>query len=269
MAVNSQSTKSESSGVLTDEPYWEEHWRTRTRRKVLSALHGLWGRRGNFLSLLETRLGSLYGKEVLEIGGGYSIRLLALAKFRGCDCTALDFSPAGLDATRQLFAFNGCKVNTIQADMFECTFTRAYDLVCHWGVLEHFKDPQAVLKVSASALSPGGSLVFSMPNLEARGAALWRQYAPINYSHHIFHSDSDLRTACESLGLELMPPVHWGVPLIRIAPWERGGAALHLLTAVQLATYALAAVLPLFGHGSRGYSTERLFFARKPEAAAR
>jgi 2-polyprenyl-3-methyl-5-hydroxy-6-metoxy-1,4-benzoquinol methylase len=153
--------------------------------------------------------------------------------------------------------------------MLACEFPRSYDLVCHWGVLEHFNDPREVLRVSLRALAPGGTLVFSMPNLEARGAALWRKYAPENYSHHILHSDADLRRCCADLGLELLPTIYWGVPLLRIAPWERGGAWLHLLTAAQLATYAVAAVLPVFSHGTREFSSERLFFATNTNAAPR
>jgi hypothetical protein len=82
MADHPHSTKPEATGVLTDEKYWEEHWRTRTRLKTLPASHGLWGKRGNFLSLLDSRVGPLRGKQVLEIGGGYSIRLLSMARFR-------------------------------------------------------------------------------------------------------------------------------------------------------------------------------------------
>jgi 2-polyprenyl-3-methyl-5-hydroxy-6-metoxy-1,4-benzoquinol methylase len=268
MPSDTHPAEPEAVGVLTNEQYWDEHWRTRTRLHDLRASHGLWGKRGNFLTLLESRIGPLRGKRVLEIGGGYSIRLLSLAKFRGCECTALDFSPAGLHATRELFAFNGCTVNTIQGDMFDQKFAASFDLVCHWGVLEHFVDPEKVLRISAQALAPGGAMVFSMPNMQAWAAGLWRKYAPKNHSHHIFHSDTDLSTACERLGLNFMPSVHWGVPLIRIAPWERGGPWLHLLTAAQLTTYAIAAVLPVFGWGSSGFSNERLFFALKPPLIA-
>lgn len=49
---------------------------------------------------------------------------------------------------------------------------RRYDLVCAIEIIEHLENPAAFLRSCASALTPGGRLILSTPNVESAAARL-------------------------------------------------------------------------------------------------
>jgi 2-polyprenyl-3-methyl-5-hydroxy-6-metoxy-1,4-benzoquinol methylase len=138
-----------------------------------------------------------------------------------------------------------------------------FDVVTHWGVLEHFAHPEELLIQSAELLKPGGYVVFGMPNMEAAGAHWWRKYAPANWAKHIFHSDERVRQACANAGLELIQVRHFHLPMIQVTAWESAGYVPKLLTLAHLGLLAIYHVVPIGHIGMRRLSLERFFAARK------
>jgi 2-polyprenyl-3-methyl-5-hydroxy-6-metoxy-1,4-benzoquinol methylase len=256
-------------GALTDERFWDAQWEDRAGRSLAQTLlHGReFGPRGAFLRTMRRHVGpdAFRAAAVVELGGAASRFLLDLALWEKARVTAVDYSPVGIEQTRALFARHGVDGQAVEADMFTWHGgDGAFDVVTHWGVLEHFDDPAPTLAVSARLARPGGLVVFTMPNLAARGAALWKRFAPDNFAKHVYHSDAVVRAACEAAGLVIERQFHAGPPLVRMAPPERGGAAAQLTNVLHAALCGLGTLAPgLYVDGTPWLSSQRGFVARR------
>jgi SAM-dependent methyltransferase len=260
---------------LTNTEFWNnvytpERESPDTRQiRVFPAKHGMLGRRGYIFRMARRHLGELARKSVLEIGGGGGAYfLLALAKWGGARAFAVDYSPVALDLTKAVFAKNSCAVETYLGDIFEWNPPngKQFEMIVHWGLMEHFNDPTPLLRVCYKLLAPGGSLLFSMPNMQAWGAWFWRHWCPKNWSVHIYHSDESVRAACAAAGLELQKHFFFGPPLLQTGPWERPGLLPALVSKGNYVFAGLYSLFPLFSRGLRALSYHRGFLAVKPLA---
>lgn len=163
--------------------------------------------------------------------------------------------------------FDRCQIvgRVIQADMFEVAEDLGvYDIVTHWGLAEHFDDPLPVMQVSARLMDRDGLLVFTMPNMQAVGAGLWRFFAPKNHGAHVFHSDEAIVRAATAAGLIPVRTFHAGLPLLRMAPAERFKPLAFVIDAGHAGFLFLARLLPgLFLAGNRYISDTCGFVFRR------
>lgn len=68
-----------------------------------------------------------------------------------------------------MFEEHGVVGEVLEADFFALPDQNLrYDVITHWGLLEHFSDQALIISLSSSLLKPGGYLVFTMPNLDVR-----------------------------------------------------------------------------------------------------
>lgn len=249
---------------LTDAAYWQGYWQAGEAESawVLPERHHIWGRKGSFMRVIRREVQPIDGLRVVELGGGSSLYLAALAKWAGVRATALDFAPAGLARLEEIFRANGLAVDTVLADLFAWDAGgRRFDLVVHWGLLEHFSEPETVLAASRRLLAPGGRVVFTMPNMAAVGARLWKKWAPQNWSTHLYHDDETVRRACESAGLSLRRRFHWGGLLLMSGHYERSGVGPLAARAVERVVSAANHVVPWYHLGHPLLSSSRGFVA--------
>jgi SAM-dependent methyltransferase len=249
---------------LTDPAYWNGVWAGAARVEPLSPLDPQFGRDGAFMRMIRRHAGDLAGQRVLEVGaGGANYRLLALHRWAGAHVTGIDYSDVGLEVLRTLFRLDGADVDVVRGDFVHVDLPRRdFDLVVHWGVLEHFRDPVPFLRACCAALRPGGRVLFSMPNMEAWAARAWARFSPRNWSKHVLHDGAVLRRACAAAGLELEREFHFGGVALQMAAWERPGLVPALLgfgqRAVRYASRRLGVTLD-----SRRLSQHRGVLARK------
>lgn len=212
-------------GQLTVAAFWNEQWKTRSLAPSAIKFFrgGDHGRNGFFLRLMRRFAPGVFkGASVIELGGACSRCLIDLAKFEGAKVSAVDYSPIGIEQTFKMFKEHEVMGEVLEADLFEWPDKNIrYDVVTHWGLLEHFEDPTPILSLSASLLNAGGYLVFTMPNLDAAGAWLWKRFSPQNHAAHVLHSDKVILDGCERAGLQLVRFFHSGAPLLRMAPAEK------------------------------------------------
>jgi len=65
---------------------------------------------------------------------------------------------------------------------------RSYDLIVAWMVVEHLHDPAAVLRQIRTLLKPGGTFLFSIPNIACWETPVFRRYHFIlNEPTHLHH----------------------------------------------------------------------------------
>jgi 2-polyprenyl-3-methyl-5-hydroxy-6-metoxy-1,4-benzoquinol methylase len=245
---------------LIGQEYWDDKW-LELPIHIIPEEDFRYGRYGFFLRMLQREVCELQGKSVIEIGGAGSYRLLALAKWAGARVTALDYSHIGIIKTREIFAVNHCDLEAIVCDFFTWSPTCQYDVVVHWGVLEHFADPVPFLVLCSRLLVPGGKMVFSMPNLAAWGAYFWKKWSPSDYACHTFHSDCQIFRALNQTGFVLDHFFHFDVPMLQATTWETTGIGPSFLSLAQRGMNLISRFIPLRAWGHKHISSSRGFTA--------
>lgn len=255
-----------NQNALTDEQYWDERWEQWNKISHVACWDKMWGPRGSFLKIMKGYVGNLEGLKVLELGGAGSYHGLALAQWGRSDVTLLDYSAVGLAKTKEVYEKNHCSVTTIQANFFNWKPQgEKYDIVVHWGVLEHFQDPGSVLKLCVDWVKPGGKIIFTMPNMEAWGSVLWKKWSPKDWLRHIYHSDQAIEKASKRAGLKVEDIFYWGAPLIQITAWEKRGPLQAIVRIVQRSFSLLGKLIPIYHHGAKRISMHRGFVLSKPK----
>jgi SAM-dependent methyltransferase len=100
----------------------------------------------------------------LELGC-FPGRFLAVLGELGWELNGVDLTPrVEVDLPAWLEA-RGHRVGTFsRTDAFLLEPRRRYDLVCSFGLIEHFEDWEALLRAHARLVAPGGLLLVSAPN---------------------------------------------------------------------------------------------------------
>jgi 2-polyprenyl-3-methyl-5-hydroxy-6-metoxy-1,4-benzoquinol methylase len=256
-------TSKHSPAEITSPEFWEAFWSAvdYSELKQDDPHHGA---RGYFLKTIDRHCGPLAGKSVLELGGCMSQRLVALAKYRGMNATAIDYAPEATAKSRQFFSRNSCEIVLLCGDFFSREFDgKKFDLVTHWGVLEHQVDPMPLVRRSIEFCSAGGKVIFSMPQMRGPGAWLWRHFSPSTWANHIYHSDQVILD-CFSRLQWTCKPIFFGPPLIHMTPSDlKGNVGWFLEKCQNLAGYHLAKAGLPYHYGLPFISANRGFVACK------
>lgn len=251
----------------TEVDFWDDQWSVRkSSGRIQAALRSTqFGKRGQFLRVIEKHApGVVDGRRVIELGGAASAFLVDFALHMNAEVTAVDYSPVGIAETEQMFVRHGVDGRAVLGDIFDLGNIGTFDVVTHWGLVEHFDDPLPVLKASADLLEPSGYLIFSMPNMAAMGAKLWQRHAPENFDAHIFHSTTALKEAGLEVGLHMENAFYFGEPLVRMAPSEKHTITSFFSNALHAGFLALGVAAPwLYTAGHSAISANRGFLMRK------
>ncbi len=122
--------------------HWESYWRGHAN---LEQTYSTGGRLAREIE----RDGPVAGRRVLEVGAG-----------SGRD----DYSPASLALVREQARRQGLTVHLVQADALAMPFRDGtFEVVFHQGLLEHFRDPQPLLRENARITRRGGRVVVDVP----------------------------------------------------------------------------------------------------------
>lgn len=255
-------------GARTDVAFWDAQWSDRSQRSGLAAKlrSADFGQNGIFLKTMKRHAAHIFDNaSVIELGGASSRFAIDLAIYANCKMTIVDNSEVGIEMSKRMFAEENADIRSVFADIFDLSLMDgAFDVVTHWGLMEHFNDAKSIFDISAQLLKPGGHLVYSMPNMGAIGAKLWKRHAPANFEAHIFHSDDALQTAATLSGFEKQRPFFFGVPLVRMAPAERNSVSALAANTAHAAMLAAGLVVPeLYSSGSSRLASNRGFVLRK------
>lgn len=110
---------------------------------------------------------------ILDVGSGTGL-FLAIAKRRGWEVYGIDSSVEATDYAREHF---GLDLWVGDFADFE-TRGQRFDVITGWDIIEHSRDPVALLKAMRGCLSEGGSVVLSTPDqhsvLDVIAGAIYR-----------------------------------------------------------------------------------------------
>ena len=175
---------------LTDQEYWENHYRDdHTSKKkryastglksMLKALVGV--RFMDLISPYDDYLlwkvvfprylpGDCSGLRAVEIGSAPGTFLVRFAKTFGATVHGVEYTHFGAELNRFNFESNGFDPkNVIEADFFSPEFLEqnagTFDIVISRGFIEHFDNPADVISRHVALLRKGGFLIVLIPNL--------------------------------------------------------------------------------------------------------
>jgi 2-polyprenyl-3-methyl-5-hydroxy-6-metoxy-1,4-benzoquinol methylase len=105
------------------------------------------------------------GMHVLEIGCAPGKHLAYLAKVRKAIVCGLDYSPRGIEYSRELFSHLNIPGQFLCEDVRSTTLEGAsFDVVFSLGVIEHFDDPRPLVEKHLYLTKAGGTTVIALPN---------------------------------------------------------------------------------------------------------
>jgi 2-polyprenyl-6-hydroxyphenyl methylase/3-demethylubiquinone-9 3-methyltransferase len=124
------------------------------------------------LDYIEARAG-LAGRRVLDVGCGGGLLAEGMAR-RGARVTGIDLSPGALEVARLHALEAGVTVDYRQVAVEELPDSDhdAFDLVTCLEMLEHVPDPAQVIQAIGRLVRPGGDVVCSTINRNAKAFAL-------------------------------------------------------------------------------------------------
>lgn len=111
-------------------------------------------------------------KHILDLGclDGSNILTLLNNLPAGAQGTGVDLSKDGVNIAVKRADLHGLSAEFIQGsieDFLKDAQDESYDLVCMFEVIEHVKDPDAIIAEIRRVLKPGGTLLVSTPDFEA------------------------------------------------------------------------------------------------------
>lgn len=134
--------------------HWQSYWKTPDHQPPV--IHE------EMLEELQ-KVVNVKGKKILEVGAGMGGDSVYLAK-QGALVTALDYTDEALGAIREHAKIEGVELSAKLGDTRELPLNdESFDVVFHQGLLEHFRDPLAILKEHVRVLRNGGYLVVDVP----------------------------------------------------------------------------------------------------------
>jgi SAM-dependent methyltransferase len=218
---------SQPARPLTGVQYWEDVWRGSGRGATDTGL--AWVKRSYAYTsldrLLRAALPADPTRSCLELGSGPGRWLVYFHRTFGYRVSGVDYSETSCRLARSTLAAAGVDGTIIQGDFFR--LRGRWDVVFSAGVVEHFDDPEPVLRAFADLVAPGGYLVTDVPNLTALNGAYRRVLRPETFETHRPISLAELRGWHRALGLEEVLATGYGsvcmtrVPADAFDAWPR------------------------------------------------
>lgn len=174
----------------------------------------------NLNALYSNTLTPSPNQKLLELGCGNSVFLSYFHKEFGYDVYGLDYSELGCKQTRRILERDNVKGTIVQGDIFNppTELIGQFDVVCSFGVLEHFEDSTATIKAFSKFLKPGGTLITTVPYLKGATGLLQKMMNKPVYDIHVLMNREDLKAFINNAGLNLKYceyhlPISFGVTL--------------------------------------------------------
>jgi 2-polyprenyl-3-methyl-5-hydroxy-6-metoxy-1,4-benzoquinol methylase len=198
---------------LTTRDHWDSAWQRPPRWRLPSKL---FVSTRNLQRVIEPHVRP--GMRYLEIGCAPGKMLAWVARELRADVSGLDYSQRGMEWARRLFDTLGLRADLRCEDVWSTTFPPAtFDVVFSAGLIEHFDDPGALVRLHVNLVKPGGRALITIPNYGGVYGRLQAWFDPDNLGLHnlsIMRTDALKRLAPGDLASSVR-----AYPAGRISPW--------------------------------------------------
>jgi ubiquinone/menaquinone biosynthesis C-methylase UbiE len=138
---------------VSEKRHWDQFWASSTN------LDDVYANDDRILEFLSPRV-DFTGKRVLEVGAGTGRDSDAIAR-RGAEVWTLDYSEESLRLMNESLVQ---PIHIVCGDALALPVaSESFDLVFHQGLLEHFRNPEALLAENYRILKPGGLILVDVP----------------------------------------------------------------------------------------------------------
>lgn len=146
------------------------------------------------------------GKLLLEIGCGNSVFLSYLNKYFGFKISGIDYSQYACEQTKKILERDKVEGEIIFGDAFNppSELIGKFDVVCSFGVVEHFDNTAETLREFSKFLKPGGLMLTEVPNLSGVTGYFQKKFFKPVYDIHVPMDKKYLDNAITKSGLELL-----------------------------------------------------------------
>ncbi|MBE9586742.1 methyltransferase domain-containing protein [Mucilaginibacter sp. JRF] len=185
---------------LTDRSFWKSFWEAKKGLIFPIKADYVFG------DILGKLIVEKQIKTAIELGGFPGYYATYLKKYQKLDTTLFDYY-IHRDIIKKLLEANGLSeddITIIEADLFNYTPEKQYDLVSSFGLIEHFNDTKAIIETHLQFLKPGGVLFITLPNFVGVNGWVQRKFDRDNYDKHNINSMNLqlLADSCKQLGLK-------------------------------------------------------------------
>lgn len=208
------------AGIKTTTDYWDRAW----GGAALPPAHDLQSLNisnsyiADFYTLFRKYVEKPAGAKLIEVGCGRSNWLPFFAKYFSWTASGLDYSQRGCEQARALAQRGGVTADIRLADMFSppADFLQYFDIVCSFGVVEHFDETEIPLRAKAALLKDGGIMITMIPYLKGVPGYLQKVLNKEVYDIHKPSHKEDLETFHKNCGLRILyagyvGSLHFGV----------------------------------------------------------
>jgi 2-polyprenyl-3-methyl-5-hydroxy-6-metoxy-1,4-benzoquinol methylase len=149
---------------------------------------------------------STEGRKLLEIGCGNSGWLPYFKKEFGFEVYGIDYSEEGCRQAEMILERERVEGTIYCTDAFSPgeDLVAEFDVVCSFGVVEHFSDTVQTLDTFSKYLKKDGLLITTIPNMCGVNGWLHKKLNRGLYDIHVPIDREQLAAAAEACGLELL-----------------------------------------------------------------
>jgi 2-polyprenyl-3-methyl-5-hydroxy-6-metoxy-1,4-benzoquinol methylase len=188
-------------------------------------------------------------KTFMEIGAGSSGWLPYFAQKYGYRVSGLDYSEVGCKLARQnLTMLHIDHDEVLCQDLFDWHSDKKYDIIFSYGVIEHFENPQKVIRIFKEHLNTDGIIITLIPNLRGLMGTWSRCFVPDIYKIHKVISKEELIQFHLSNGFKDLKSDYAGTFSFTVIPWIRSNHFLFKENSIRrkVSLFIIAALNKVF-----------------------
>jgi len=229
---------------LTDRNFWKAFWESK-KDLIFTVKPDYY-----FGAIMGKLIADKGIKTAIELGGFPGYYSTYLKKYQHLDTTLFDYY-IDEDIINRLLEKNGLQpgdIHIIESDLFTYQAKANYDMVCSFGLIEHFSDTKDIIKHHLQFLKPGGVLFITLPNFKGVNGWVQRTFDRSNYDKHYIQSMNLqlLADTCRELSLTEVESYYHG----KFSVWlenkaEQGGVAKALVKSIWLAGKLFTKIIPV------------------------
>jgi hypothetical protein len=218
------------SNKLSTEENWREYWASKNNIQLISDTYSY----HDFIKRAVAKVKP--NGNCVELGGFPGKFSVFLKKYCGLHPTLVD-SYSDEAVVAELAEFNGLRredIKCVKDDILSNTPSERYDLVCSFGLIEHFIDLKEILNAHKKYMSPGAVLLISLPNFRGVNGLLQRFFDPATLAIHNLKVMNLvlLKNVLADLGLIEIEVIYYPSTQVWLENLDRKGIFLNILLRV-------------------------------------